>query len=390
MALTDQTNRKEYTASGTASEEFAFPFPYFAESDLVVTKQSSGVLTTLTINVDYTQVATNGDTLQGGKVVAINPFTAGDIIVVARIVNFTQEYDLQEGADIDPTGLNTALDRVVAQNQQQENDISRMIVHPITDPSSTTYTVSTTTDRANKALGYDASGNITELSLLTTGTVTVNTQSGLDQAGNIISAKVDSTTTDFNSSGQIEVKTISNTQMGTNAVKTTNIEDAAVTFAKLTDVSTDLSTDSSATKIATANAVKVYADGLDEEYVTATGGTTDLVKTTSGNSAETTYTYNIADFTGVMADGSSITTANIRQVIIENKTVSSDTTEITLSGDAPTGSRLVALTTASAGTHVNTFYYPINASQGALNLYHIFDASSGTSTTTIKGFIIKN
>ena len=58
-----------------------------------------------------------------------------DVVAIFRRVPYTQEYDLQEGAAIDPTALNTALDRVVAQNQRQEIEQDRMVRLPDSDPA---------------------------------------------------------------------------------------------------------------------------------------------------------------------------------------------------------------------------------------------------------------
>lgn len=380
MAIDNPSNKKEFVSAGTTNEQFPFNRPYFAESDIVVTRQQAdGTITTLAINTDYTLTPTNGDTLQGGTVIAVTNFTAGDIIVVARIVPFTQEYDLQEGSDIDPTALNTAFDRIVSQNQQQEENFERTIQHPITDPDGTTYTVGSTTERANKALGYDSNGNVTELSLLTTGTVSVNTNKGLEKTGNIISCKSDGTTITFDGSGQFQVSSIGNANLTADSVDTNEIQDGAVTFSKLSDISTDISSDSSATKTPTADAVKTYADSLDVEYVSALAGTIALVQTTTAT-GETSYTYNIADFTGTPSGGGSVDTSKIRKVLVE---IDNNSTGVGyVEADFPVGGRMML-----GDARAITLEVPVNAGQGVLNLY--VNLATGNIVTTIKGYIIK-
>jgi hypothetical protein len=205
MALSNENNKITYTPS-TSTTEFDFPYPYFDSTDLVVTIQdSAGVITTLTIITEYTVVATNGDPASGATITTASSYTSGDTVTISREVPYTQEYNLQDGATIDPTALNKAFDRTVAQSQQIVEQQARQVVHPITDPSGLTYETPSVAGRASKALGYDASGNVVALDLADSGTISGNASAGIDLTSNIISAKVDDTTIEF-STGDIAVK----------------------------------------------------------------------------------------------------------------------------------------------------------------------------------------
>ncbi len=139
MALSGTTNKQSFTATASQTD-FVFTIPFFNATrasdsgttlkfgDIKVTRQaaSGGAITALTpadspstVN-EFKVTATNGDPAQGGTITIGSGATVNDIYVVERDVAYTQEYDLQEGATIDPTALNKALDRVVAQNQQQK------------------------------------------------------------------------------------------------------------------------------------------------------------------------------------------------------------------------------------------------------------------------------
>ena len=48
-----------------------------------------------------------------------------------------------------------------------------------------------------KALGFDASGNVTEIDLVDAGQISGDTNAGISISNNIISAKVDNSTTQF-------------------------------------------------------------------------------------------------------------------------------------------------------------------------------------------------
>ena len=257
MALSGTTNKITFTAVG-GEVSFIFPdtIPFFDTSpvtttkygDIKVTRERSGTLLVLTpketfsspaVDTEFKLVATNGDPSQGGIITLGAGATAGDKYVIERDVAYTQQYDLQDGATIDPTALNKAFDRVVAQNQQQNDLMTRTVEFPVSDNPSRTYTVGTETARANKALGFDASGNVTEIDLVSSGSVSGDTNAGISISNNIISAKVDGTTTEF-SGGNIAVKGsgITAAKLATDAVETAKIKDDNVTYAKLQDIST--------------------------------------------------------------------------------------------------------------------------------------------------------
>jgi hypothetical protein len=254
MALSGTTNKVSFTpTAGTTSLTFIIPF-FDATTvsvankkygDIKVTRTRSGtdlLLTPVTSSptADQFQLsATNGDPSQGG-VITIAASSSGDKFTIERDVEYTQQYDLQEGATIDPTALNKAFDRVVAQNQQQNDLITRTVEFPVSDDISRTYTVSTETERANKALGFDASGNVTELDLVDSGAVSGNANAGISVSGNIISTKVDDSSTAFDGNGNISVKDsgITAAKLNTDAVTTDKILSDNVTYDKLQDIST--------------------------------------------------------------------------------------------------------------------------------------------------------
>lgn len=272
MSISNATNKVSFSPS-TATTTYPFTFPFFATSDIVVKVLVSGATseTTLTFaaspssNSQFKVDATNNDTSQGGTVtIGGTGYGNGDTVVIERIVPLTQEYDLQEGASIDPTALNKALDRTVAQSQQIDDKTSKAISFPDTDADTVTYNVTeSSTSRANKALGFDASGNITSLDLVSAGSIAGG--SGIDITDNVITTKVDDSTLGFSGStmivkdsgitsskisngaigfGKIGNEIILNTNLAADAVSTSKILDSTsktdgVTFAKMQHISTD-------------------------------------------------------------------------------------------------------------------------------------------------------
>ena len=298
MALSGETNKTTFTTVG-GETSFVFQIPFFDATtvtatkygDIKVTRERSGVVnlvltpsTTPTTQTEFKLLATNGDPSQGGTVTLGAGATAGDKYTVERDVAYTQQYDLQDGATIDPTALNKAFDRVVAQNQQQNDLLTRTVEFPVTDDTSRTYTVGTETERANKALGFDASGNVTEIDLVSSGAVSGNTNAGISISNNIISAKVDGSTTEF-SGGNIAVK------------------DSGITAAKL-----------AADSVTTAKIASTT--GTDSNVVTGTKGTNGkiVIWDANGDAIDSGYTITNDDSLGT-SDATLSTQGNIKSYV---------------------------------------------------------------------------
>jgi hypothetical protein len=227
MSLTNESNKQVFLPQA-GQTSFQFTLKYFNDTDIKVEiKLANGDIVPAS-DFSFTVNAINNNRDLGADVdITISPdLAAGDTVTIFREVPFTQQYDLQPGSTINPTALNDAFDRVVAQNQQQNLNTQRTITFPVSDPTTTTYNVDTsTTNRANRALGFDSNGNITELNLSSTNTVAGNNNKGINLTDGVIEAKVDSVTTEFDSNGNIRIKDsgVSTNKLATSAVTTAKI-----------------------------------------------------------------------------------------------------------------------------------------------------------------------
>ncbi len=318
MALSGTTNKQSFTATASQTA-FVFTIPFFNATrasdsgttlkfgDIKVTRQaaSGGAITALTpadspstVN-QFKVTATNGDPAQGATITIGSGATVNDIYVVERDVAYTQEYDLQEGATIDPTALNKALDRVVAQNQQQNDQFTRTVTFPSTDSDTITYNVTdSSANRANKFLGFDSDGDITTLSAVS-GSAAVDTNRGLQLVGGQIGLKDDGVTQAFMAddaigADQLASDSVVSASIVNGSIATDDIADDAVTLAKIQNIATskvlgrttassgiieelafldeDNMASNNATGVASQQSIKAYVDAVTTA-LNAIGGT---------------------------------------------------------------------------------------------------------------------
>jgi len=160
MTVSSTTVKNSYSGNGSTTE-FAYTFKIFADSDLqVIIRSAAGTETTKTLTTHYT-VAGAGDT-SGGSIT----FTAGNIptatqtVLVRREVPQTQAIDYIANDPFPAESHEEGLDRSAMNVQQLQEEVDRSIKLSRTNTmTSTEFTVGAT-DRANKILAFDASGEI--------------------------------------------------------------------------------------------------------------------------------------------------------------------------------------------------------------------------------------
>ena len=160
MTVSSTTVKNSYSGNGSTTV-FAYTFKIFADSDLqVIIRSSTGTETTKTITTHYT-VSGAGDS-SGGNVTFTSGNTpaSGETVVIRRAVPQTQAIDYIANDPFPAETHEEGLDRATMTTQQVQEELDRSIKLSRTNTmTSTEFTVGAT-DRANKVLSFDSTGEL--------------------------------------------------------------------------------------------------------------------------------------------------------------------------------------------------------------------------------------
>ena len=158
MSLATTVNKVQYTANGSTTA-FSFPYKFNTNGDLTVTETnlSTGVDTIKTLTTDYT--VTGAGNAGGGTVTFVTAPVNARRITIERLVALTQETDYQPDDDFPAEVHEAALDKLTMISQQLNAANLRTLKAPVAD-SITLGTLPLDTARANKALVFDATGQV--------------------------------------------------------------------------------------------------------------------------------------------------------------------------------------------------------------------------------------
>ena len=158
MTVSSTTTKNSYSGNGSTTV-FAYAFKIFAEADLkVIVRSSTGTETTKTLNADYT-VSGVGVT-SGGNVTFGSAPASGETVLIRREAALTQTTDYTANDPFPAEDHENALDKLTFHTQQQQEELDRAIKLSRTNTmTSTEFTVGAS-DRANKVLAFDSSGEI--------------------------------------------------------------------------------------------------------------------------------------------------------------------------------------------------------------------------------------
>lgn len=158
MTVSSTTAKIQYSGNGTTTS-FAVPWYFLANGDLqVILRSSAGVETVQTLGTNYT--VTGAGSTAGGTVLMTTAPATGTTLTIVRNVSLTQETDFLPNDRLPAESLEQTVDKLTMIVQQLDERMDRSLVAPVTD-SGTLSNIPNATNRAEKYLGFDASGNPT-------------------------------------------------------------------------------------------------------------------------------------------------------------------------------------------------------------------------------------
>ena len=160
MTVSSTTVKNSYSGNGSTTQ-FAYGFKIFADTDLVVIiRSSTGTETTKTLTTHYT-VAGAGDA-SGGSITFTSGNTpaSGETVVIIREVPQTQAIDYIANDPFPAESHEEGLDRATMTTQQVQEEVDRSLKISRTNTMTSTEFTTSATDRANKVLSFDGSGEL--------------------------------------------------------------------------------------------------------------------------------------------------------------------------------------------------------------------------------------
>ena len=173
MTVSTTTIKNSASGNGTL-HSFAYGFKIFADADLdVIVRSATGTETVKTLNTDY--IVTNAGVDSGGNVLfKFNTGSSsdahfsssdkrpqtGETVLLRRSLDLTQSTDYVENDPFAAEDHETALDRLTFISQELQEELSRSIKISRTNTMTSTEFTTSSTDRANKILAFDSSGEL--------------------------------------------------------------------------------------------------------------------------------------------------------------------------------------------------------------------------------------
>ena len=161
MTVSSTTTKNSYSGNGS-NDTFAYGFKIFDDDDItvIIRTDATGTETVKTKTTHYT--VTNVGNASGGNVVFTggNIPSSGETVVLRRTSAQTQTTDYVANDPFPAATHEAALDKLTFLAQEQQEELNRAIKISRTNTmTSTEFTVGAT-DRANKVLAFDSSGEI--------------------------------------------------------------------------------------------------------------------------------------------------------------------------------------------------------------------------------------
>lgn len=156
MTVANDTARAGPYIGDDVATEFAFSFRILEDEHIQVIQSADGVDATLSLGSDYTVTGVGS---ASGSVILAAPLPTGETLTIIRSVPLTQTVDLQNQGGFFPDTVERMADLLTMAVQQQAERLNRAVLVSASDEPSN-LVIPNTAGRANKALVFDADGDL--------------------------------------------------------------------------------------------------------------------------------------------------------------------------------------------------------------------------------------
>ena len=286
MTVSSTTTKVSYSGNGSTTA-FAYTFKIFDEDDLTVILRTdaTGTEAVQTKTSDYT-VSGVGDA-NGGNVTFGTAPASGKTVVIRRSAALTQTTDYTPNDPFPAEEHENALDKLTFLTQQIQEEVDRSIKLSRTNTmTSTEFTVGAT-DRANKILAFDSSGEISvtqELGTFVGDWAASTSYNARDIVKDTSTNNIFICTTSHTSSGSQPLTT------NTDSAKWSLIVDAASATTSATAAATSATAAASSATAAASSASSATSSASSATSSASTASTAATAAQTAQTAAETAET----------------------------------------------------------------------------------------------------
>ena len=336
VTIPDTSPRVQYSVGGTSTTDFSIPFAYFEEGDIVVYVGS----TLKTLTTDYTITGTAVDEGFSGGTVVLNTGVTNTTVTVVRDVAVERITDFATNGPFNITQLNSELDRITAQIQQNESLEDYFLKVADYD----TYTDLTLPDfdtRKGKFLYFDS----------TTGDPEAYQVVGVWQGSDATT-----TTADYVKFDIVKDSSNSNVYICTADSTTGTLLTNTSYWALLVDAATATSSATAAAASATAAASSATAAASSATAAAASetaAGTSETNAATSASSASTSATAAASSATSAASSATAAASSETAAAASESAAASSETAAATSASNAATSATNAASSATTATTQAS-------------------------------------